>query len=377
MNVHVIVAPSPYNKDLLKYRRHRLVDFLLAKPETEQVIWICPDEQGMIGVRQQQEFELLADGIFELRVFDFKGVIRNFDSPQIPLLITFKKYYGFDRNKKFYLWYTYPAFAGLIKLGIWEKVIYDCSDLWNHMKSGLKTSWFHSILSKISVHTEKKIIEKADICFTSSVFLFNLLSRRHGNVVLIENGVDYQRFHEINNVVRSEHHVPTAGFIGGLKPWKINFKLLANLAIIKRDWNIAVIGPMYGKKTEEITWLMEQPNVTYTPYVPYEKVPEIIQSFDVGLLPYLENDYNQAVFPLKLFEYLAAGVPVVGCGLPSTISYIKEHIYLHVPSRAQDVITACESLMSKRNEYIAERKELARQADWKQKFEMMWHAINQ
>lgn len=220
-------------------------------------------------------------------------------------------------------------------------------------------------------------MEWADQCFASSIFLFNRLVRYHHNVMLVENGVDYNRF--LSNVSYSaqDHHIPTVGFVGGLKPWKINFQLLLELAVAKRDWNISIIGPLYGDATEEVKWLMEQPNVKYTPYIPYDKVPEVIQYFDAGLLLYLENDYNKAVFPLKLFEYLAAGVPVVGCGLPSTKSYVAEHIYAHVPSRVEDVIAACGSMIARRYDYIEERKALARQADWNQKFEMMWLAVNQ
>jgi glycosyltransferase involved in cell wall biosynthesis len=50
--------------------------------------------------------------------------------------------------------------------------------------------------------------------------------------------------------------------------------------------------------------------------VPYGKLPAVVASFDVGLIPYEENEYTRSCFPLKLFEYLAAGKPVVASGLP-------------------------------------------------------------
>ena len=376
MHVHVIVAPSAYHKDPLKYRRHQLVRFLLENQETK-IIWVCSDEGLFETIRKRLKSESLADGIVEIDVFDFKNIVKNIEYLQTTLLKTIEKYYINNKQKKYYLWYTYPAFSSLIKLGIWDKVIYDCSDLWNEMVYEKKTSCLQRIKKQIFARTEKKIVERSDQCFASSSFLFQRLARKHSNVMLIENGVDYYHFQNVNVSRLAQHdRVPTIGFIGGLKPWKVDFRLLAELAVSKRDWNIAVIGPLYGEQTEEIRYLIAQSNVKYTPYVPYEKVPEVIQTFDVGLLPYLENEYNQAVFPLKLFEYLAVGVPVVGCGLPSTLNYASENIYVHVPSRVQDVIAACESLMVKRNEHIEERRALARQADWKQKFELMWHAVN-
>ena len=59
-----------------------------------------------------------------------------------------------------------------------------------------------------------------------------------------------------------------------------------------------------------------QANVVWLGPVDYDALPSVVAAFDVGLIPYLENTYTRSRFPLKLFEYLAAGKPVVASGLP-------------------------------------------------------------
>jgi teichuronic acid biosynthesis glycosyltransferase TuaH len=347
----------------------------MERHDTEKVIWICSEDGSLQTVRQQPSMELLADGLIEIRMFDYKGLVRNFCTLHKKLISDIKRRCAPKEPTRFYLWYTYPAFFGLGKLRIWNKVIYDCSDWWCQVKSDETHTWIHNIRNKIIERTENFIVGQADQCFATSTFLLNHLASRHDKVMLIENGVEFHRFDTVNVAKNESCDSPTIGFIGGLKPWKVDFRLLLDLAVSRPKWKLVIAGPVYGESTDELQLLMRQPNVNYIPFVPHDKVPEVIQSFDAGLLPYLENDYNKAVFPLKLFEYLAAGVPVVGCGLPSTLHHVAEHIYHHVPGRTQDFIAACEKLITKRNEHIEIRKALARQADWEQKFEIMWNTV--
>jgi glycosyltransferase involved in cell wall biosynthesis len=67
--------------------------------------------------------------------------------------------------------------------------------------------------------------------------------------------------------------------------------------------------------------MIAAPNVHVLGPRPYAELPAYVQSFDVGIIPYVENDWTRAVDPLKLLEYLAAGIPVVASPLPEVEKY--------------------------------------------------------
>jgi teichuronic acid biosynthesis glycosyltransferase TuaH len=84
---------------------------------------------------------------------------------------------------------------------------------------------------------------------------------------------------------------------------------------------------------------------------------------DIGIMPYKSSQYNQAVFPLKLFEFLAAGKSVLGMHLPSTEKYAEESVYVHLDTNdTNQFINVCEQLEDIKNQenYIQRRKALAK-----------------
>jgi teichuronic acid biosynthesis glycosyltransferase TuaH len=370
--VHVFVAPSSWNSDLI-YRRHRLAVFLHKQKNTEQVIWIAPKVSSQPkSILSMPEIKQLENGMLEIIVSDYKSLIKHIGFLQKKLNDILDK--TEKSNHTFYLWYTYPAFSSLINMNIWDQVVYDCSDLW---KESEETG--NAVLTKVKQHlilqTEKKIVHAANQCFASSKHLYHhITSLGKKNVELVENGVDYDSFQEAGKDKKEfPGNRPLLGFVGGLKPWKIDFSLLIEVAKKKREWDILLIGETYGDMPSNYKELIEQPNVYRYESVPYTEIPSYMKLFDIGLLPYLDNDYNKGVFPLKFYEYLASGLPVVGCGLPSTEHCVADDVYEHVENEAQDFIDACKRVIDCENPFMQERRlEAAKEADWNTKLEYMW-----
>jgi glycosyltransferase involved in cell wall biosynthesis len=98
--------------------------------------------------------------------------------------------------------------------------------------------------------------------------------------------------------------------------WKVDFDLLIEVAQRRPEWSLVLVGPVEPDSVERLSHLTALPNVQHLGPSPYARVPEYVAGFDVGLCPYLWNAYAQSVFPLKLYEYLAAGKPVVASGIP-------------------------------------------------------------
>jgi teichuronic acid biosynthesis glycosyltransferase TuaH len=196
--------------------------------------------------------------------------------------------------------------------------------------------------------SENHIMKNSDVIFATSEFLKERISSRTNNdVFLVENGIEFDKFystkksHYLNNIPS-----PKIGYVGGLKP-KINFKLLQKIACERPDWNLVIIGPKPNSNIKDLYELVANyNNVYWIKGIDKDIVPAYMKELDVGLLPYKQIEYNKAVFPLKFFEYMGSGLPVVGCGLPSTEKYNNKGIYAHTIDDYHVFIDACEKALS-------------------------------
>jgi glycosyltransferase involved in cell wall biosynthesis len=112
---------------------------------------------------------------------------------------------------------------------------------------------------------------------------------------------------------------PRIGYVGALSDFKVDFALIRDVAQARPDWHWVVIGAeREGQHSPLVEALRAFPNVHFLGDKPYADLPDYLRGFDVGTLPTLINDYTRSMFPMKYFEYLAAGVPVVSTPLEFT-----------------------------------------------------------
>ena len=115
---------------------------------------------------------------------------------------------------------------------------------------------------------------------------------------------------------------PVRGFAGNFLFGKVDFDLVDEVAGSLDEGSLVLAGPADDPEVaERLRATASQPNVVWIGGVEYDTLPSVVASFDVCLIPYLENDYTRSCFPLKLFEYLATGKPVVASGLPELTGY--------------------------------------------------------
>jgi glycosyltransferase involved in cell wall biosynthesis len=103
---------------------------------------------------------------------------------------------------------------------------------------------------------------------------------------------------------------------------RIDWELLADVARARPDWQLTLVGPVYhaSATTEDaIRRLREIPNVHLLGAVEREGLPNAVAALDVGLIPYRMTTANRRINPLKLYQYLAAGVPVVATPIPAVV----------------------------------------------------------
>jgi hypothetical protein len=146
------------------------------------------------------------------------------------------------------------------------------------------------------------------------------------------------------------------GYYGALAKW-FDYDLVAKLARARQDWNILLIGYDYDGSLQNAR-LERLANVRIVPAVPYAELPRHAVWFDVAMIPFKVNEITLATSPIKLFEYMAMGLPVVTTALPECRKYPSVHV-------AQDhdhFIRLMESAWA-RNEEADYRRLLSRDAE--------------
>ncbi|MBM5784817.1 MAG: glycosyltransferase family 1 protein [Cyanobacteria bacterium K_DeepCast_35m_m1_288] len=111
---------------------------------------------------------------------------------------------------------------------------------------------------------------------------------------------------------------PRLGFVGAVSGYKLDLKLLARLARHRPDVQLVLIGRVgEGDPGTDLQLVRGLANVHLLGPRPYERLPDYLRGFDLALLPCPNNAYTRSMFPMKFFEYVAAGVPVVATALPA------------------------------------------------------------
>ncbi len=384
-NIHVVITASPWYAEGLKHRRHRLARFLKNQKDTSEVFWVYP---VVSGVKKINKFIRVARGLEKLVITLPDGIKEYY----IPILSgiymhllygeTFQRYVSFSvekilKNHKYdraIIWYTVPVWPFLSRSLNWNTVVYDCSDLWSSNFSDEEKAE-HRLRKKRVLESEQNIVSNSNYVFATSSYLQKWLQNMHGcNAILVENGVEFAKLSgkEIPGVIGGlDMPRPRMVFIGGMKG-KIDFKLLELMAKKKPGWSLVLIGP----KTEEnldFDKLIKLDNVYWLGSIEHERVAGYLKECDVGLLPFRKIEYNKAVFPLKMFEYMAAGLPVVGCNLPSTEKYSEEGVYAYC-GNAEEFIVNCEKMI-KMDRFYNNRIKAAEAADWEGKFKFMYETV--
>ncbi len=111
---------------------------------------------------------------------------------------------------------------------------------------------------------------------------------------------------------------PRIVFTGAVVATKLDVELTVALARARRDWTFALVGPVGpGDPSTDVSALRAEPNVHLLGRRPHAALPDLLRGADAGLIPYGINDLTRSVFPMKVYEYLAAGLPVVATPLPA------------------------------------------------------------
>src|SRR5579859_3873763 len=167
---------------------------------------------------------------------------------------------------------------------------------------------------------ERRLIEKSDLVIVSSSRLYETKHRYNPNTFLVTHGVDVAHFRKAclpatpapEDCPGMRH--PVIGFFGLIADW-VDLEIIRYIAASRPEWSFVLIGEVQT----DISALREMPNVHLLGRRNYQSLPAYCKMFDVAVLPFIVNELTLAANPLKLREYLAAGLPVVATPLPEVV----------------------------------------------------------
>lgn len=270
------------------------------------------------------------------------------------------------------LWYRSDSFRDTDVVYTWQLddlsylrhcdgklVVYDAMDDW---------AAFGAAVDQRIIEHELQVVERADIVLTVSDKLQQRFGAIHPNTHLIRNGVDDAFFGTVpqyrrgsDDELRDLEGKPVAGYVGGLHDW-VDVELLVQAAACCPEINFVVIGPA-SPGIEPL--LGRQSNIRYLGPRPYSALPAYLAYFSVGLIPFKVNLLNESTNPIKLYEYLGAGLPVVSTGLPEVVA-LQQPGVVTIADTPQAFADQIRMTCSRANsiEQVTQRCRIAAQNSW-------------
>lgn len=181
-------------------------------------------------------------------------------------------------------------------------------------------------------HNEILKDERVHVVVTASRLLSEVARKRRSNFILVPNGVDFNRFNcvpeksipvQISRKVQNYDF--TIGYFGAFASW-FDFKLIAEMARVRKDIHFLLVGWDYDGSLAKKIHMIQLDNISVIGPIPYPELPAYAQIFDVGIIPFLVNEITLSTNPIKMYEYMALGLPVVSSELPECIA--NEHILI-------------------------------------------------
>lgn len=216
--------------------------------------------------------------------------------------------------------------------------------------------------SKHGSWLEKEFANSTDaVIFTSDSLKENKAFKVPAYVV--KNGVDLRIFNQASNVPGSaaEKSKPVIGYTGTIDN-RLNFDMLETAIRTHEGYDFHFIGRVI---TTQAARLAKYGNVKFFGAVEPAQLPEMMKSFDAGIIPFVKNEFTKNIYPMKVNEYLALGIPVVSTDF-AELNDLAD--YMEVVNDVAGFCSKIKEVTRTNNDaWKAARKQKARANSWEQK----------
>jgi teichuronic acid biosynthesis glycosyltransferase TuaH len=211
---------------------------------------------------------------------------------------------------------------------------------------------------KHGIISEGKLVKQSDLVICTSRQLYNEKKLQNKNTFFIPNAADIAHSGKVLSAdLPVDEYVaglkkPIIGYLGTIER-RINYPLLKEVIEKNPDKNFVFAGPLTAEFVPE--WFNQIPNLHLLGRIPHEHTPNVIKGFDIAIIPFKKDEVSATIFPLKLFEYLGAGKPVISTNFNPDIEEFTNGTVLFCED-ADSFSNAIENILATDNE----EKKLAR-----------------
>lgn len=224
---------------------------------------------------------------------------------------------------------------------------------------------------------EIAMISRYDLTFTTSRKLHQYVSQFTADAYCLPNAADFNLFHAVNEKeyiprpVELEHiNTKVVGYIGSVDH-RIDYAILHQIA--RTDCVVLLVGPT-GVEFEK-SGLNSYNNVISVGSKPLEELPYYVKFMDCGIIPFLCNKLTESIYPLKLNEYLAVGVPVVTTGFSEDLADFASVIEI-VKSPVEFEEAIHRQISGDNSAKRLSRIEVARGNTWESRVQQFWNIVS-
>ncbi|HYC62367.1 MAG TPA: glycosyltransferase [Thermoanaerobaculia bacterium] len=241
-------------------------------------------------------------------------------------------------------------------------LVYDCMDEWDS---------FPGMQPRL-LEAEEKLVAEADMVTVSAKRLLDKWQGRNARVELVRNAADFATF-AAPSAERFLEHVPhpIAGYFGAIAQW-FDIALLTEVATRRPNVSFVIIGGVFDV---DISALKALPNVHLLGQQPYARMPAYLRDFDVCMIPFVVNEITAATDPVKFYEYISLGKPVVTTFMPE-LEPFRELLYF--ADDAEDFARKLDVALAEDDAALRmKRVETARANTWPARAAVMLNAIRE
>lgn len=217
-----------------------------------------------------------------------------------------------------------------------------------------------------------KLIESADLTVCTAKTLYEDACLHTKRVILSPNACDYDFFHASRNcepdmtiTELTKGYDCVLGYYGCLAQW-LDSELLKQVAVERPNWCFLLMGQCFDGSDQRLKEA-GMSNIILWPAQPYKDLPRFVAAFDIQMIPFKVNQITQGTSPVKLFEYMAVGKPILTSAMPECMRYRSVEIY----RTAEEFIEKVEKLRTllPDAEYFADMDLEAKENTWKARVE--------
>ena len=221
-----------------------------------------------------------------------------------------------------------------------------------------------------------QILEQADLVFAVSVHLKQRAAAVNANTYHVPNATDV----DILSGVLEEGPVaaelaeltgPVIGYVGTVSD-KIDYGFVDQMARLRPSWNFVFVGPVWSRHQEQVGALETLGNVHFLGPRPFEQLVPYLRGFDVCMLPHAVNRLTRSMDPIKMYDYLNTGKPIVSTPVAGIERFADVVAVAQTPAGFIDRI---EAGLTEDGAKAQERLERAKENTWRHRAARVWSII--